>query len=113
MSADIAPPPLAPRVIHAGQGQPIVLASDGKTRVLTGHQPDRLLADIAVELLTQPGPAIDLGPSISVEPVPRLAALRLVADLAAAIASNLEASRRRAESGQPPRHQDTKEGQQE
>lgn len=87
----IAEPSLPPRVIHAGPGQPIVLASDGKTRVLTGHQPDRLLADIAVELLTQPGPAIDLGPSISVEPVPRLAALRLVESLAAALASNLEA----------------------
>lgn len=95
MTADIAPPPLPPRAIHAGPGQPIVLASDGKTRVLTGHQPDRLLADIAVELLTQPGPAIDLGPSISVDVVPRLAALRLVESLAAALASNLEAAQRR------------------
>lgn len=91
----IPDPPLAPRIVHAGPGLPLVLASDGRMRTLTTNQAVALLHMTTAELHLTAGDALDL-PDVSVIPLTRLDALRLAQQLAGALASNVEAAAKRS-----------------
>ena len=90
MSDAIPPPAPAPRIIHAGRGQPIELAADGGMRTLSTHQAEAVLAETAIELRSNGAPLVEV-PAVSTHLMSRLAGYRLAADLATALASNLEA----------------------